>query len=712
MQRQIIQYFLILSLNFPLAMGKIQEAKQNQNPLLIDWKTISDPSYLGVPPLDKIEAGHFPSAMESAMNKNRLEIQKITSIKEKPTFENTILPLEKSGKLFKQIIGIYKIWQSNINTEEFQKIDKRLSPLITSFSDEINLNSNLFYQIDQVYEDSLAKDSNLTPEQKKLVADYHQSFILSGAKLTLKEQKEVKKINKKLATLYNEFTNNTMADEAEMALIVDKKEDLKGLPKAYIEAAANEAIKRGLKGKWVFSNTRSAMQPFLTYADNRNLRKKAFEIWSSRGDNPNKNNNSKIISEISNLRQKRSNILGFKNYAEWSLQDTMAKKPEKALDLLMKIWDPAIKKVKQEIKEISEIAKADGQKNFQLEAYDYRYYLEKVRQKKYDFDMGKLTPYLELTNIQKAMFWTAEKLYGFNFSKVNDIPTFYPDVTVYKVSNKDRQQIGLWYFDPYARKGKRSGAWMSEYRGQSNLEGEKQTPLVSNNSNFLKGKKGAPIYLSWEDATTMFHEFGHALHGLASNVTYPGQAGTRVLRDFVEFPSQINEHFLKTPQVLNFLKNEKGEVLPQKYIKKLEVAKNFNQGFATVEYLASAIVDMKLHLSTEKDIDISQFEKNALKEIGMPKEIIMRHRLPHFNHLFAGEGYAAGYYSYAWAQVLEADAYEAFTKSGNPFNPKVAKKFLETILSVGGTVEPEVAFKNFRGREPKVEAFLKSKGFI
>lgn len=673
------------------------------NPLLKEWTG----SHGGLPPFDKVKVADFKPAFEQAMEMNRAEIKAIAESPDAPTFENTLLALEKSGKTLSRIWASYGVWSSAMSTPEFQKVEQEMAPVLAAFSDELVQNTKLFARIKAVYESPDLKKRSA--EDQRLAWEKYTGFVQRGALLNDKQKKRVAEINQKLAALSTQFSQNVLADEENEALVLSTKEETVGLPQWLVDAAASEGERRGQKGKWIIANTRSSMEPFLTFSPNRALREKAFSIWASRGENKNKYNNSKVITEILKLRLERSKLYGYETYAHWHLADTMAKEPQAAMDLMLKVWTPAVEKVKQDIAEMQ--ALVDSEKgNFKIQPWDYRYYAEKVRKAKYDLDMDVLKPYLQLENIRQAMFWSAEKLYGLKFEKLKNIPVYHPDVTVYKVS-RHKKEVGLWYFDPYARPGKNSGAWMNAYREQSKLEAKPITTLVSNNSNFIAGKKGEPVLISWDDAVTMFHEFGHAIHGLLSDVTYPSLSGTNTARDFVEFPSQIHENFLPTPEVLKFLKDKKGKAFPKELIAKIDSAKNFNEGFRSVEFLGSAIVDMKLHLSTDKSIDPVAFEKKTLKDIGMPAEIVMRHRTHHFGHVFSGEGYAAGYYGYLWSDVLKQDAFEAFLEAKGPYDSVVAQRLRDTILSVGNSVDPAQAFRNFRGRDPKPDALLRARGF-
>lgn len=686
-----------------LATGKDTKENTISNVLLKEWTG----PHGGLPPFDQVKVADFKPAFEKAMEMARQEMKSIAENPEAPTFENTLVAMEKSGKTLSHLYAIYGVWASAMSTPEFQKMEQEMAPVLAAYGDELVQNSKLFQRIQTIYQSPELKQRS--PEDQRLVWDKYTFFVQRGALLNDKQKKRVSEINQKLAALSTQFSQNILADEEKDSLVITQKEDLEGLPQWLIDAAASEAERRGQKGQWVIANTRSSMEPFLTFSPQRALRQKAFHIWTSRGENKNNHNNKQVITEVLKLRLERSKLFGYKTYAHWHLADTMAKDPQVAMDLMLKVWAPAVEKVKEDVAEMQKIV--DTEKGgFKIQPWDYRYYAEKVRKAKYDLDMDVLKPYLQLENIRQAMFWSAEKLYGLKFEKLKNIPVYHPDVTVYRVT-RHKKEVGLWYFDPYARAGKSSGAWMNAYREQSKMDGKSVTTLVSNNSNFIAGKANEPVLISWDDAVTMFHEFGHAIHGLLSDVTYPSLSGTNTARDFVEFPSQIHENFLPTPEVLKFLKDKKGKPFPKALISKIENAKNFNEGFRSVEFLASAIMDMKLHLSTDSSIDPVAFEKKTLKDIGMPTEIVMRHRTHHFGHVFSGEGYAAGYYGYLWSDVLKQDAFEAFLEGNGPYDPTVAQRLRETILSIGNSIDPAQAFRNFRGRDPKPDALLRARGF-
>jgi len=666
--------------------------------------------YGGVPAFDKIDIQEFIPATEVALREKALEIDSIAHQSEKPSFANTIEALEKTGSTFKRIQAVFYIWTSNKASDELDSIQQILEPRFAGFNDSIIQNKALFDRIEAVYQ---ADQSNLNPEQKRLLWRYYTNFSLAGAKLDEESKKKVAEINQKLAGLFTKFSQNQLADESEKYVEISDEKDLDGLPDNMKEAAAKAAEAKDKKGVWLISNTRSAVEPFLSFAHNRALREKVWRMFINRGDNGDQNDNNAIIPQILKLRALRAKIMGYETHAHLRLADKMAQTPEKALSLLESVWPFATQRVKEEVADMQKIAD-QNKDNIQIEAWDYRYYAEKVRKAKYDLDQNEVKQYLQLDKLREGMFFMAGELFHLKFEKINDVPVFHSDVTVYKVSNTESNDlVGLWYFDPYARKGKRSGAWMTAYREQEKFNGDIKT-IVSNNSNFIKGKEGEPVLISWEDAETLFHEFGHALHGLCSKVTYASLSGTNVATDYVEFPSQILERWLSTPEILEkyALHYQTGEPMPAGLLEKIKKASKFNQGFSTVEYLASALVDMKLHLAGEKDIDADAFEKATLAELGMPKEIVMRHRTPQFGHIFADDGYSAGYYSYLWSDVLSADAYEAFTEAKGPYDKEVGQRLHDYVFSVGGTMNESEAYMKFRGKNPDRKALMKTRGFV
>lgn len=689
----------------PAAVANPAPAKPN--PLLAQWQG----PYGGVPPFDQVEISLFKPALEAAMAEQLAEIDKIASAQAAPTFENTLAALERAGKTLDRVQTIYGIWSSTMNNPEFQTVEREMAPKLAAFSDKITQNEALFRRIEAVY--NMQDKSQLTPEQQRLAWRYYTNFVRAGARLDATAKARLSQINQQMAGLFTQFSQNVLADETDQVLVLKTEAELAGLPQSLRDAAAGAATTKNIPGSWVITNTRSSVDPFLTYSDRRELREKAWRMFVNRGDNGGAHDNNAIITQILQLRAERAKLLGYPTHAHWRLENTMAKTPERAVELMEAVWKPAVLRVKEEVADMQALAKKEGA-NIKIEPWDYRYYAEKVRKAKYDLDQNEVKQYLQLEKLREGMFWVAGELFGFTFTPVTNVPVYHPDVRVWEVKNKTNgQHVGLWYFDAYARAGKRSGAWMNAYRDQERMD-KNITTIVSNNSNFVKGKAGEPSLISWDDASTLFHEFGHALHGLSSNVTYPSLAGTAVVRDYVEFPSQLLEHWLSTPEVLQrfAIHYQTGKPIPQNLVDRIERAATFNQGFATVEYLASALIDMKLHLAGAQKIDPDVFEKQTLQELGMPNEIVMRHRTPQFLHVFASDGYSAGYYSYLWSDVLTADAYGAFVEGGGPYDKAVAQRLRQHIFSVGNTIDPAEGYRAFRGREPKTEALMRKRGFF
>jgi len=677
------------------------------NPLLAPW---SGP-YGGVPPFDQAKVEHLKPGLEAGMAEQLSEIDRITANPDAPTFENTIAAMERGGRTLDRVRTVYGIYSSTLNDEAVQAVEREMAPRLAAFQDQVTQNEKLFERIAAVYE--TREKSGLTPEQQRLTWLYYTNFVRAGAKLDADAKKQLSEINQKLATLFTKFGQNVLADENEGQIVVEDETDLAGLPESVKAGAAQVAESRGQKGKWVVANTRSSVEPLLTYADRRDLREKAWRMFVNRGDNGGATDNNAIIAEILALRAQRAKLLGYETHAHWRLENTMAKNPERAMELMEAVWTPAVARVREEVADMQAIADKEGA-GIKIEPWDYRYYAEKVRKDKYDLDETQITPYMQLENLREGMFYMAKELFGFHFKPVDPakVSVYHPDVRVWEVNDNAGKLVGLWYFDPYARKGKRSGAWMNAYRPQERFDGEVKT-IVSNNSNFVKGKPGEPVLISWKDAETLFHEFGHALHGLSSNVNYPSVAGTRVARDYVEFPSQVLEHWLATPEILDryALHYQTGKPIPKDLVEKIKRADTFNQGFDTVEYLSSALIDMKLHLAGAEKIDADKFERETLTALGMPSEIVMRHRTPQFMHVFSGDGYSAGYYSYLWSDTLTADAWEAFTEAGGPWDKAVAKRLRENVFSVGNTIDPADGYRAFRGRDAGIDALMRKRGF-
>jgi peptidyl-dipeptidase Dcp len=681
-------------------------ATSAENPVLAPWTG----PYGGVPPFDRIQVEQFKPGLEAGMADALSQIDQIAKAPAPPTFENTIAAMEKSGRPLDRATNVFNVYSSSMSTPDFQKVEEEMAPKLAAFGDQIAQNEPLFARISAVY--AGRESSGLTPEQKRLVWLDYTNFVHAGARLDATAKKRLSEINQRLAWLFTKFSQNLLADETDYVLFLDGEADLAGLPPSVRDAAAAAAEERGQKGKWAILNTRSSMEPFLTYSDRRDLREKVWRTYYSRGDHGDAHDNNGIITEILKLRAERAKLLGFQTHAHWRMENTMARTPQRAMELMLAVWKPAVARVHEEVADMQAIADKQGA-NLKIEPWDYRYYAEKVRKAKYDLDQDAVKPYLQLEKLREAMFWVAGQLFGLEFTQVSDVPVFDPEMRVYKVTGRTGQLIGLWYFDPYARPAKHSGAWMTAYRNQEKFD-QPVTTLVSNNANFVKGQPGEPILISWDDADTLFHEFGHALHGLCSNVNYPSLSGTNVARDYVEFPSQLLEHWLSTPEVLNrFARNYKtGQPMPAELIERIKRTHTFNQGFTTVEYLASALVDMKLHLAGDQTIDPRAFEKATLAEIGMPSEIVMRHRTPQFAHIFSSDDYSAGYYSYLWAETLSADAWEAFTEAGGPYDKTVAQRLYDDVFSKGNTEDPADEYRAFRGRDAGIGALMRDRGFL
>ncbi len=688
------------------AMNPDPELSTNENPLLMKWEG----PYGGVPPFDRVQISLFKPALEAAMAEELAEVDAIARNPAAPDFENTIAALEKGGKTLNRVSTVYGVWGATMASPEYQAVQREMAPRLAAFNDQITQNEALFKRIETVY-NSPAK-ARLTPEQQRVTWLYYTNFVRAGARLSPEAKKRLSQINQQLAGLFTKFSQNVLAEENDQFIVLKSEEELAGLPQSLRDAARTAAESKKQPGTWVIMNTRSSIDPFLTYSDRRDLREKAWRMFVNRGDNGDEHDNNAIITEILQLRAERAKLLGYQTHAHWRLENSMAKTPERALELMEAVWKPSVARVHEEVADMQALADKEGAK-IKIEPWDYRYYMEKVRKAKYDLDQNEVKPYLQLEKLREGIFWVAGELFNFNFTPVTNVPVAHPDIRVWEVTDKtSKRHIGLWYFDPYARAGKRSGAWMNAYRAQERVNGE-ITTIVSNNSNFVKGKPGEPVLISWDDATTMFHEFGHALHGLSSNVTYPSVAGTAVPRDYVEFPSQLLEHWLTTPQVLQkfALHYQTGKPIPQDLVDKLLRTSTFNQGFATVEYLSAALVDMKLHLAGDKKIDADAFERETLAQLGMPKEIVMRHRTPQFLHVFSSDGYSAGYYSYLWSDVLTADAFGAFVEGKGAYDKAVAERLRKNVFSVGNTIDPADAYRAFRGRDPKIDALMKKRGF-
>ena len=679
---------------------------QYDNVLLQEFKG----PYGGVPAFDKMKLEDLKPALEQAMAINLKEIEAIANNPEPPTFENVIVAMERSGSELDRVFTYYGIWSSNKSSPEFRAIQREMSPKLSAFFTQITQNEKLFARVKAVYESDEMK--SLTEEEQRITWMTYNNFARNGATLDHDAKKRYAEINQELATLHTKFSNNVLADEENYVTYITE-DQLGGLPESFIKAAKAAAEARGEPDKYAITNTRSSMDPFLTYSTNRELREKVWNTYYSRGDNGDEFDNNEVIKRILTLRDERVKLLGYDNYAQWRLEDRMAKTPDNAMDLMMKVWPAAIARVEQEVADMQAIADAEGA-NITIKPWDYRFYAEKVRQAKYDLDSNEVKQYLQLDKLREAMFYVAGRLFNFNFTPVEEgkVPVFHEDVKVWEVTDKDTGElIGLWYLDPFARKGKRSGAWATTYRSYTTFDGKK-TVLSSNNSNFVKGAEGEATLISWDDAETYFHEFGHALHFLSANVKYPSSHSG--VRDYTEFQSQLLERWLTTDEVINqfLVHHETGEPIPASLVEKIKKASTFNEGFKTTEYMASAIMDLKYHTTDPSKIDPDTFERVELEKLGMPEEIVMRHRSPHFGHIFSGEGYAAAYYGYMWAEVLTADAAEAFMEApGGFYDKELADRLVKYLFSVRNAMDPAEAYRKFRGRDAKVDALMRDRGF-
>ncbi len=676
------------------------------NVLLAEWTG----PYGGVPAFDRMDLAYLKPALEAAMAENLEEIEAIAANPEPPTFENTIVALERTGQTLDRVLTYRGIWSSNMSSPEFREIQMEMAPKLSAHNSKIIQNQALFDRIRTVYESDEAR--TLRPDQRRLLQLVYDRFARNGATLAGEAKERYAEINQRLAELHTQYGNNILADEEGYVTYLSE-DQLGGLPESFVRAAAAAAAERGREGEYAVTNTRSSMDPFLTFSDERDLREQVWRTYYNRGDNDDENDNNALIPEILQLRHERVQLLGYENYAAWRLENRMAKTPERAFALLEAVWLAAIARVDEEVADMQAIADAEGA-GITIAPWDYRYYAEKVRKAKYDLDSDEVKQYLQLDNLIDAMLYVAGEVFNFEFTPVPEgsVPVFHPDVKVWEVTDKESgEHVGVWYLDPFARTGKRSGAWASAYRSHETLDGPK-TPLGSNNSNFIKGAPGEPVLVSWSDAETLFHEFGHALHYLSSNVAYPTLNSG--VRDYTEFQSQLLERWLLTDRVIdNYLVHvETGEPIPDELVAKIRNAATFNQGFETTEYLASALMDMMYHTMDPTGLDPDAFEREALERLGMPEQIPMRHRSPHFAHIFSSEGYAAGYYSYIWADVLTADAAEAFAEApGGFYDRELAKKLVDNLFAPRNAVDPANAYRAFRGRDAEIDALMRDRGF-
>ncbi|UCC82165.1 MAG: M3 family metallopeptidase [Gemmatimonadota bacterium] len=676
------------------------------NMLLAEW---SGP-YGGVPAFDRMDLAYLKPALEAGMAEGLEEVEAIAANPEPPTFENTLVALERIGQTLDRVSTYRGIWSSNMSSPEFREIQMEMAPKLSEYRSRIIQNQTLFDRIRTVYESDEAK--TLRPDQQRLLQLVYDRFARNGATLSGEARERYAEINQRLAELHTQFANNVLADEEGYVTYLTE-DQLGGLPESFVRAAAAAAAERGHEGEYAVTNTRSSMDPFLTFSDERDLREQVWRTYYNRGDNGDEHDNNAVITEILQLRHERVQLLGYENYAAWRLENRMAKTPEGALALLEAVWPAAIARVEEEVADMQAIADAEVA-GITIAPWDYRYYAEKVRKAKYDLDSDEVKQYLQLDKLIEAMLYVAGEVFNFEFTPVPEgtVAVFHPDVNVWEVTDRESgEHVGVWYLDPFARTGKRSGAWASSYRSHETFDGLK-TPLGSNNSNFIKGTPGEPVLVSWSDAETLFHEFGHALHSLSSNVAYPTLNSG--VRDYTEFQSQLLERWLLTDRVIeNYLVHvETGEPIPDELVAKIRNAATFNQGFETTEYLASALLDLMYHTMDPTGMDPDAFEREALERLGMPEQIPMRHRSPHFAHIFSGEGYSAGYYSYIWADVLTADAAEAFAEApGGFYDRELAKSLVDNLFAVRNAVDPADAYRAFRGRDATIDALMRDRGF-
>ena len=677
------------------------KAEAEQNVLLAPWAG----PYGGVPPWDRFDVAAISGAFTTGLALLDAEIRAIAENPAAPTFDNTFVPLEDAGRHQDRAETLFYVMSANMSTPALQEVEREWSPKLAAAYDAIAFNDKLFARVAAVHE----ARAGLTPEQQRLVELTHDRFVNAGARLDAEQKAQLGRINQELAVHFADFKKKVLADEN--TWVVLEKKDLAGLPKSLQGAYKTAADERDLPGKWVVVNTRSSVDPFLTFSTRRDLREKVWKAFKMRGDNGDGNDTNAIIADIVRLRAERAKLLGYPSHAHWRMYNTMAVDPKRAEELMMRVWPAAVARVREEVADMQKIARKEKAK-ITIEPWDYLFYAEKVRKAKYDLDQDALKPYFELGNMVDAAFYMAEQLYGLTFEEITGkVPVFHPDVRVWEVKDKKSgEHVGLFYGDYFARAGKRSGAWAATYRGHETFTGTERTTITSNNNNFVRGGKGEPVLISLDDAQTLFHEFGHAIHSLLSEVNYPGLAVTP--RDFVEYPSQVHEMWVMTRPILDRfgLHYKTGKTMPQALIDKVEKSKRFNQGYATVEYLTSAILDMALHTGDGK-VDARAFEQEMLAEIGAPKEIALRHRLPQFLHLFSSDSYSAGYYSYLWSEVMDADTRQAFIEAGDVFDQATAQKMRQYILAPGNSTDRTEAYRQFRGRDPDVKALLEKRGF-
>jgi len=677
---------------------------QNTNPFFEEWTTP-----FGTPPFDKIKNEHYLPAFKAGIEEQNKEIEAIVNNSEEPTFENTVVELEYSGTMLDRVSRVFFAMTEAMTNDELQAITKEVSPMLAKHNDDINLNPKLFERIKSVYDN---KDKfDLNTEQEKLLEEYYKGFVRGGANLPEDKKEEFRDINKQLSLLSIQFGENVLKETNKFEMVLDES-DLDGLPENVVAMGADEAKARGYDGKYVYTIQRTSMYPFLTYSTRRDLREKIYKAYINKGDNNDELDNKEIAAKMAALRVKKANLLGYPSHATFVLEEQMAKTPENVYDLLNKVWEPAMKVAKKERDDMQQMIYDEGN-DFELEGWDWWYYSEKVKKAKYDLDENELRPYFEVTNVIKGVFDLSTRLWGITFEERNDIPKYHPHVKTFEVKDKDGSHLAILYTDYFPRDSKRGGAWMDVFTKQHvDKDGNFVAPVVYNVGNFAKPTAGKPALLSLDNVHTLFHEFGHALHGMLAHTVYPSLSGTSTPRDFVEFPSQVMENWCMYPDVLkNYAFHyETGKPIPDELIQKIKKSGKFNQGFATGEYLAASFLDMDWHTLTEPvEKDVIEFENASMDKIGLIKQIAPRYRTTYFNHIFSG-GYSAGYYSYIWSEVLDADAFAAFVESGDVYNQEIADRYRKYILSKGGTEDAMELYKKFRGKEPSIEPLLEKRG--
>lgn len=694
---------LFFSIFMVLIMVTACSSPEEENPFFAEWETP-----FGVPPFDKIKNEHYRPAFEKGIEELRNEVNSIANSEEDPTFANTLEAMEANGELLNKVSSVfYNLTSANTN-DSLQAIARDIAPELSKVQDDIYLNAKLFERIKAVYDKR--NSLGLNTEEMTLLTDTYKSFVRGGANLNEEDKEKLREINERLSVLSVQFGENLLAETNAFELVIDNEEDLSGLPDNVIATAAEEASSRDYEGKWVFTVQKPSMIPFLQYADNRDLREKIMKGYINRGDHNNEYDNKEVLKEMANLRLKKANLLGYETHAHYVLEDRMAKNPENVYELMDKVWEPALNMAKKEAYELQQMIYEEGH-DFKLKPWDWWYYAEKVKQSKYSLDEEEVRPYLQMENVREGAFMLAEKLFGIKFVKRTDLPVYHPEVETFEVHDADGSLLAIYYTDYYPRASKRAGAWMNTYRDQKIVDGENVRPIVVNVGNFAKPTKDNPSLLTIDQTNTLFHEFGHALHGIFANTKYSSLSGTSVPRDFVEMPSQVFENWVFEPEMLALYAKhyETGEVMPTELVEKIKNANKFNKGFETVEFLSAAYLDMDWHTRTEPvEMGVNEFEDKALDEIGLIPEIVVRYRSPYFAHIFSG-GYSAGYYSYIWSEVYDADAYEAFKENGI-FDRGTAQAFRKEILAKGGTEDAMELYKNFRGQEPSIEPLLKRRG--